>query len=319
MKMTGLLLFACVLFLEIGLQWGWLRILQQGHINQILKSYGPQGHIEKKKGTPTMGGVVFLAIASILAIFFPLSGYWGWRDSLAILGFPLAGGAIGLADDLLKHDRKSSEGFTSLQKLLLQAVISCIWAAIYMSDGSFGVAPGIYLSGTWGFLMLVFILVGALNAVNITDGLDGLASGACSISFLGFLAVTPEFSPESVGAIIGLGLAVGFLKHNMNPAKVFMGDCGSHFLGGLLISICVSSNLTILILPFGFLMGIEVLTVIIQIIAIRVFSKKVFLMSPIHHHFEMIGWSEKTVVLSFWAFHLVGMSVLSAIIIMLFF
>ncbi len=317
--MSGLFLFVSVLFLEIFLQGAWLRILQKSHINQILKSYGPQGHIEKKKGTPTMGGVVFLAIASILAIFFPLSGFWSWSDSLAILGFPLAGGAIGLADDLLKHIRRSSEGFTSLQKLFLQSTAGCIWAAIYMSDGSFGVAPGIYLSGIWGFLVLVFILVGALNAVNITDGLDGLASGACAISFLGFFVIAPSFSPASAGALIGLGLTMGFLKHNMNPAKVFMGDCGSHFLGGLLISICVASDLAILILPLGFLMGIEVFTVIIQIIAIRVFRKKVFRMSPIHHHFEIIGWSEKRVVLSFWAFQFVGMSALSAIIMLKFF
>lgn len=317
--MPGLLLLVSVVLMEIVLQGFWLRILQRGHINQILKSYGPQNHIEMKKGTPTIGGVVFLAIAMILAMIFPLVGCWSWRDTVTILGFPLVGGAIGLADDVLKYVRSSSEGFTSLQKLFLQVTAGCIWAAIYMLGGSFGVSPGIYWSGLWGYLALVFILVGALNAVNITDGLDGLASGACAISFLGFLVLAHGLSPASSGALIGLGLTIGFLRHNMNPAKVFMGDCGSHFLGGLLVSICISGDLAILILPLGFLMGVEVVTVIIQIIAIRGFGRKVFRMSPIHHHFEMIGWSEKRIVLSFWAFHLVGLSILSVIIAMMFF
>jgi len=317
--MYGLILLAGIFLLEIVLQSYWLNFLRKGQINQILKSYGPQNHMEKKKGTPTMGGVVFLAIAGVMAILFPLTGFWSWRESVAILGFPLAGGAIGLADDILKYIRSSSEGFKTLQKLFLQISVGCIWAVIYMSDGSFGISPGIYWSGLWGYFALVFILVGALNAVNITDGLDGLASGACAISFLGYLVLVPAFSPAFAGALAGLGLTVGFLRHNRNPAKVFMGDCGSHFLGGFLISICVSSDMTILILPLGFLMGAEVVSVIIQIIAVRIFGRKVFRMSPIHHHFEMIGWSEKRVVSSFWVFHFLGMIILSAIIVLLFF
>lgn len=317
--MFGLFLTGSIFFFEILLQGFWILILQKGHVNQILKSYGPRNHIEKKKGTPTMGGVVFLSIGAVLAVLFPLIGYWSWRDTVTILGFPLAGGAIGLVDDLLKFIRSSSEGFRSLQKLFLQIILGCIWAAVYMSDGSFGVAPGFQWGGLWGYFALVFILVGALNAVNITDGLDGLASGACAISFLGFLAFVPLYSPVSAGALAGLGLTLGFLRHNLNPAKVFMGDCGSHFLGGLLVSICISSGMAILILPLGFLMGLEVVTVIIQIISIRGFDKKIFLMSPVHHHFEMIGWSENRIVYSFWVFHLVGMSFSGAIIAIMFF
>lgn len=315
--MYGLLLVVGVFLLEIVLQGYWIKVLRKGQINQVLKSYGPQNHLEKKKGTPTMGGVVFLSIAGLIAILFPIFGFCSWRESIAILGFPLAGGAIGLTDDLLKFLKSSSEGFSTLQKLFFQISVACIWAVIYMPGGSFGILPGVSWGGLWGYSALVFILVGALNAVNITDGLDGLASGACAISFLGYLILVPAFLPASVGALLGVGLTVGFLRHNFYPAKVFMGDCGSHFLGGLLISICVSSDMTILILPLGFLMGVEVVSVIIQIIAIRIFKRKVFLMSPIHHHFEMIGWSEKRVVLTFLSFHFLGMSILSAFIIFL--
>ena len=217
--MYGLLLLGGVFLLEIVLQGYWIKILRKGQINQVLKSYGPQNHIEKKKGTPTMGGGVFLAIAGVLAILSPISGFCSWRESIAILGFPLAGGAIGLADDLLKFIRSSSEGFRTLQKLFLQISVGCIWAVIYMSGGSFGILPGISWSGLWGYAALVFILVGALNAVNITDGLDGLASGACTISFLGYLVLVPAFSPASAGALVGLGLTAGFLRHNWYPAK----------------------------------------------------------------------------------------------------
>ncbi|MDO9508580.1 MAG: phospho-N-acetylmuramoyl-pentapeptide-transferase [Thermovirgaceae bacterium] len=315
--MSGFYLLGTVLFLEVSLQGVWIRFLLKRHVSQNLKKYGPQSHIEKKKGTPTMGGVVFLVIGVLLCSFLWMTGSWTGGDALAVLGFPLAGGLIGLADDLLKYIRSSSEGLRSLQKLFLQLAAGSIWAGIYMADGKFGVAPGVFWGGIWGYLALVFILVGALNAVNITDGLDGLASGSCAISFLGFLVLAPGNTASSAGALIGLGLSLGFLRHNLHPARVFMGDCGSHFLGGLLVSICVSGDLAILILPLGFLMGIEVVSVIIQIAAIRGFGRKVFRMSPIHHHFEMIGWSENRVVVSFWAFHLAGMILLSTLIVIL--
>jgi len=317
--MTHFFLLLVVMFLEVLMQELWIRFLQKRQVSQILKEYGPQSHIENKKGTPTMGGVVFLVIAISSGALLWMTGSWSGRDAFAVLGFPIAGGLIGLADDLLKHSRRSSEGFRSLQKLFLQLSAGLIWAGFYMADGKFGVLPGVFWGGVPGYFALVFILVGALNAVNITDGLDGLASGSCAISFLGFLVLAPGNTAAYAGALIGLGLSVGFLRHNIKPARVFMGDSGSHFLGGLLVSICISGDLALLILPLGFLMGVEVVSVMIQIVAIRGFGKKVFRMSPIHHHFEMIGWSENRVVISFWVFHLIGLTLLSLILVILFF
>jgi phospho-N-acetylmuramoyl-pentapeptide-transferase len=305
-----LVLFAGLVVGEIFLQSFWIRILKRNDISQTLKAYGPQSHIANKKGTPTMGGVVFMAMAALISFAFPVFGIWGWKDSMAVLGFPLAGGAIGLADDLLKFKRGSSEGLRSLQKLSLQIVAGAMWAGFFLMKGGPAFFPGLYIQGLWGYLVTVFLLVGSLNAVNITDGLDGLASGACAISFAGFLVFSNGPSPASYGAVIGLAIAIAFLWHNMHPAKVFMGDSGSHFLGGLLISVCLAGDMAILIIPMGVIMGIEVISVIIQIVAIRAFGKRVFRMSPIHHHFELAGWSEMRVVTSLWLFHLCGMILL---------
>lgn len=146
-----------------------------------------------------------------------------------------------------------------------------------------------------------------LNAVNVTDGLDGLAAGASAISllFLGFL-VSRGFSAIA----IGLSITISFLWHNAYPAKIFMGDSGSHFLGGLLVSVAVCGGGALFVVPCGALFGIEILSVAIQIVAIRFFGKKVFLMSPVHHHFEILGWNETQIVVRFWIVHLLGISTL---------
>lgn len=198
----------------------------------------------------------------------------------------------------------------SLQKFVLQLFAALVWSYVYIPDGLLVLAPGITLEGISGRSILIFFLVGALNAANISDGLDGLLSGMAAMSFAVLLILTPEGEADQLAAILGLGLSAGFLAHNFHPAKVFMGDCGSHFLGGLLVSVCAARGMLLLILPLGFMMGLEVVSVIIQIIAIRGFNKKVFLMSPLHHHFEMSGWSEKSVVYSFWALHAAGMVLL---------
>ncbi len=312
--MEMILFFSGVLFSEIVLQEGWVRILLKARVVQHLKQYGPQNHLKEKQSTPTMGGIIFILVSVFAGFALVFSGLWDLSQAASILGFPVTAGLIGLADDLLKHFKGSSEGFRSLQKLAVQVAAAIFWSQVYMNEGMLVLTPGFSVSAIPGSLILVFLMVGALNAVNITDGLDGLASGATAISFIWFIMVVPSISPAFQGAVTGLALTAGFLVHNFHPARIFMGDCGSHFLGGLLVSICAAENLLLLVIPLGFIMGIEVLSVIVQIIAIRGFNRKVFRMSPIHHHFEMAGWNEKRVVLSFWAFHFAGMILLTFVL-----
>ena len=303
-------LFLAVFLIGAALQGYWIGFLKKRKVIQNLKLYGPQNHLRDKKNIPTMGGAVFLFLALLSGLTLVFWGRWSCQKALLFLGFPLTGGSIGLADDLIKFFRGSSEGLRSLQKLALQVISAVAWSFFLMPGGVLTLAPGRVLEGIPGALVLLFFLVGTLNAANITDGLDGLLSGVMVISFTALLLFIREGDPGRFAALLGLGLSAGFLIFNFHPARVFMGDCGSHFLGGLLVSICAAKGMLLLILPLGFIMGVEVISVIIQIIAIRGFGRRVFSMSPVHHHFEMEGWGERTVVLSFWFFHLVGMGLL---------
>ncbi|HPD96948.1 MAG TPA: phospho-N-acetylmuramoyl-pentapeptide-transferase [Synergistales bacterium] len=309
--MGSVLFFAGVLVLGVILQEFWVKFLQKRNISQTMKEYGPQNHILSKKGTPTMGGVIFLFLGVVISFVFCLAGFWNTRLAMEIMFFPIAGGLVGLGDDLLKYYRVSSEGLKSLQKLVLQFIVAVLWAVFFLSWRDLSLFPGYEIGGITAFLLIVFFLTGGLNAVNITDGLDGLASGACAISFAAFILLAGAGNPAFAGALSGLAISTGFLFHNSFPARVFMGDCGSHFLGGLLVSVCMAGNFTLLLLPLGFIMGIEVITVIIQIVAIKGWGRKVFLMSPVHHHFELAGWSEKRVVWTFWGAHIGGLLIMS--------
>ena len=173
------------------------------------------------------------------------------------------------------------------------------------SRGGLTFLPGFVLSPTVAAIVLTILGVGILNAVNVTDGLDGLATGAMCIS-LGAAYFLIRGSSVMLSIIVLLGALLAFLWDNSNPARVFMGDVGAHFLGAFLINLCVHSGQLGLVFPLAFLFGIELITVAIQIIAIRGFKRKVFLMSPLHHHFEMLGWSEVRIVVRFWILHLVG-------------
>ena len=308
--MSSAWLFLAVFLIGVALQGCWIGFLKKRKVIQNLKLYGPQNHLRNKKDTPTMGGAVFLFMAFSSGLILVFMGRWSCPEALLFLGFPLTGGAIGLADDLIKFFKGSSEGLRSLQKLALQFISAVAWSFFLMPGGVLTLAPGLVMEGIPGALILLFFLVGTLNAANITDGLDGLLSGVMVISFAALLLFVGEGDPGRFAALLGLGLSAGFLIFNFHPARIFMGDCGSHFLGGLLVSLCAAKGMLLLILPLGFIMGIEVISVIIQIIAIRGFGRRIFLMSPVHHHFEMEGWGESTVVLSFWFFHLVGMGLL---------
>lgn len=310
-----IVIFVFSLLMEIALQKCWIAVMHKYKIEQVTKLYGPAWHEKTKVGTPEMGGVVFFPV---LAVALVISGIESSevRTVLLTIMYPLLAAAVGLLDDWLKYHRHSSDGFTSLQKLFLQIAVTLPWACLVV-ETPFVMLPGFELPYAAGVAIVTFTGVGFQNAVNVTDGLDGLAAGCSFFSFIGALiclvVAQADYIPV-MAAGAGAGIALGFLWHNANPASVFMGDVGAHFLSGLLLAICVMSNLFIFIIPLGFMFGIEIISVAIQIVAIRKFKRKVFLMSPIHHHFEMLGWKETQIVTRFWIIHIVGMAVILLII-----
>jgi len=300
---SGLVVFATSLIL----QGAWIRYCRSRDLSQILKVYGPARHVMEKGGTPSMGGLVFLVMAVLFVAIWALTGKYSIGGLLLVWGFPLTAGAIGLLDDLLKQSKGSSEGLSSLQKLGLQVLLSIPWVIAFSRIHGLTLWPGWNVGGHTAWFLLLFLLVGGMNAVNITDGLDGLAAGSCALSFTGMLFWLRPVGASGAACVTALALSAGFLWHNAHPARVFMGDVGSHFLGGLLVTLCILSERALLVIPFGFIMGIEALSVLIQIFAIRCLGKRIFKMSPIHHHFELAGWSETQVVTRFWLVHAAGM------------
>lgn len=295
-------------FIEIILQSFWIMLQKSGKLNayQQQKEYGPRIDMEKKSSTPSMGGVVFILLAFLLCLFSD--------DGIALWGFPVACGLIGFIDDGLKFWKHSSEGFSSLKKLAVQVIVSLIFAALLVSSGDVMIWPGFSCSPWLSVPLIAFFAVGIQNAVNVTDGLDGLAAGALAISLTGVLLFLGVFrlltDKSAVHIAICLGIVIGFLWHNSYPAKVFMGDTGSHFLAGMLFSLVVQDGYLFLLIPVSFIFGIEIVTVAIQIVAIRKFKRKVFRMSPLHHHFQLMGWNETVVVGRFWIAHVIGMAML---------
>lgn len=293
-------------FFSILAQSKWILWLKHRDFKLAQKSYGPMRDEQKGK-TPSLGGAMFMVMAlpSILIGWALGDGYIGFQ--IILWSLPLASGGIGLWDDILKYSKSSSEGLSSLQKLSAQVLISLIWSVVVQRYLGIAILPGVYISPTFSILLCSFFVVSMLNGVNVTDGLDGLAAGASSISLMFICTV---ISSGISGAVAGLAMTLGFLWYNSFPARIFMGDCGSHFLGGLLVSISVCGGGLLYVIPAGALFGVEILSVAIQIVAIRVFSKKVFKMSPVHHHFELSGWSEVQIVLRFWILHIAGIVVL---------
>ncbi len=315
-----------VFFAEVLLQQQWIKIMHSKKIEQVTKLYGPLWHEKTKLGTPTMGGVVFVAVS--LLSFLLLAAFYGKveagafpdrygyfiKDSAAILSYPILAAAVGFIDEWLKYRRHSSDGLTSRQKLALQILVTLPWAVfMYKETGRAYVAP---MSNPAVFVAAVtFIGVGLQNAVNVTDGLDSLAAGCSFISFLAIAPLTLLAGGEYIFAynVMAASLCLGFLWHNCNPASVFMGDVGAHFLAGLMFSLCVYSESVFYAIPACFFFGVEIFSVAAQIIAIRRFHRKIFKMSPIHHHFEISGWKETQIVLRFWIIHFIGVLVLCSV------
>lgn len=273
---------------------------------QEIREEGPDWH-QVKSGTPTMGGIVILLamIGSLIVLL--LMGDLD-RSHLSLLFLTLAYGAIGFIDDYIKVVKKRNLGLNSKQKLVGQIVVGLLF--VWLSGGFSSQAT--YLSipfTTWSIdfgilypLVALFWLVGFSNAVNLTDGLDGLVSFTAIPTFL-FFGLYGWFIADEPGialfAFSAVGALIGFLVFNVYPAKIFMGDTGSLALGAALAGLSILLKLELLLVLIGIVFVVETLSVILQVISFKTTGKRIFKMSPIHHHFEMVGWSEWRIVGTF--------------------
>jgi len=290
----------------------FIPFLRRLKFGQSIREEGPKSH-QKKSGTPTMGGVMIL-FSIIITTLVMIGKYADHTPVTAFLllfvtfGF----GLLGFLDDFIKVVLKRNLGLTSRQKLLGQIIISVIFYLIYKHTGQsteikfpfgdFSIDLG------WGYvLLIIFWLVGFSNAVNLTDGLDGLVSGTAAIAFGAFavLAWNQNQFEIAVFAVAVVGAVLGFLVFNAHPAKVFMGDTGSLALGGAIAAIAILTKLEILLIIIGGVFVIETLSVILQVASFKTTGKRIFRMSPLHHHYELVGWSEWRVVVTFWSVGLI--------------
>ncbi len=316
--------------------------IKQGR-GQPIREDGPQSHLLTKRGTPTMGGLMILAGLTVSTLLWGnLANPYVWIVLLVTLSF----GAIGFYDDYLKVTKQSHKGFSGKARLVIEGVVAVIACALiaYVSASS-GTPEGLRLAHGLAFPFTQFVwnlswffpiiagcvIVGAGNAVNLTDGLDGLAIvpvmiAAGTFGFIAYIVGTPNFARElylngvlgsaelSVvcGAMIGAGL--GFLWFNAPPAQIFMGDTGSLALGGMLGAVAVATKHEIVLGVVGGLFVLEAMSVIIQVASFKLTGKRVFKMAPIHHHFEHLGWTEPQIVIRFWiiavVLALIGLSTL---------
>ncbi len=300
-----------------------IRLLQRRQIGQVIREEGPQSHFSKA-GTPTMGGLLILGAMLVSTLLWAnLSAFTVWIVLLSTLAF----GAVGFWDDYLKLARQHNTGFLAKYKfsveMAIALVIVCMWyvwaepesVATRLSVPFFkSIAPDL---GLWYIPLAVFVIVGTSNAVNLTDGLDGLAVGPVIVAtfvyagivyvaghavFSNYLNIFYVRGAGEVAVFCGalLGACLGFLWFNAYPAQVFMGDVGSLALGGALGTVAMVAKHELLLLLIGGLFVIETLSVIIQVALFKLTGKRVFRMAPLHHHFEEKGWQEPKVIVRFW-------------------
>ncbi|MHA1525359.1 MAG: phospho-N-acetylmuramoyl-pentapeptide-transferase [Alphaproteobacteria bacterium] len=290
---------------------------------QPIRDDGPQRHIVEKQGTPTMGGLMILMGVTVAVLLWSnLTSPYVWLVLFVTLSF----GAIGLYDDYLKVSTRSTRGFSGKIKLVLEIVIAGVAVYGFMAIGQGGLATSLafpflknfLLDLGWFFIPFgVLVVVGASNAVNLTDGLDGLAIvpvmiAAASFGFIAYLTGNAFFAEYLqihfvagtgelaifCGALLGAGL--GFLWYNAPPAMIFMGDTGSLSLGGALGAIAVATKNELVLVIIGGLFVLEAVSVIVQVASFKLTGKRVFRMAPLHHHYEQKGWPEATIVVRFW-------------------
>lgn len=287
-------------------------VLKRLKVGQRISIFVGDSH-KKKEGTPTMGGLIFIIPTLLASFFLIITKKIDFSTNLGIILLVFTGYAtIGFLDDYLSLKKKNNEGLTTIQKLLLQVFIALGFFYLYMKNGGQTAlivsTLGIHIEMGWFYgVFLLFILVGSSNAVNLTDGLDGLAGGLSAIAFIAFSLISLMVGFEEIGifTFVLTGALFGFLIYNTYPAKVFMGDTGSLALGAVMGAVAILTHREITLLVVASVFVIETLSVILQVFWLYVFKKKLFLMTPIHHHFEKLGWKEQDIVKLFWVVGLI--------------
>ena len=282
----------------------FIEFLRDREFGQNIRPEGPAGHHEKA-GTPTMGGIILVTAISVP--FLVLGGQK--PQSLVVYGVAVACAALGFADDWTKIIKRRSLVLRARTKLIVTIVISIglFIGATKWADKSevlrlrlvdYQIDLGL------AYVLFVYLVVaGTTSAVNLTDGLDGLAAGCAAIVLLSFIAITFITTGQRDLAVLSaclVGACIGFLWFNSFPAQIFMGDTGSLFLGGAIAGLAVMTKTEVLLIVLGGIFVVEALSVVIQVISFQAFRKRVFLMAPIHHHFELQAWSETKIILRFW-------------------
>ena len=304
--MLGEILIAGMASLLICMFLGpkFVTFLREREFGQHIREEGPAGH-HGKAGTPTMGGL--LLFLSVAVPFLILGEYDA--ASLAVFGTAIASAALGFADDITKVNKKRSLGVSGKHKLVAQALIAVgLWLVATEVVGlsetlQFRVFDLSVDLGVFYPVLIFLVLAGATNGVNLTDGLDGLAAGCAAIVLFAYTAMTFITSGQEDLALLCsclVGACVGFLWFNSFPANIFMGDTGALGLGGAIAALAVMTKTEMLLLILGGIFVIEALSVLVQVVAFQRFRKRVLLMAPVHHHFELMAWSETKIILRFW-------------------
>ncbi len=282
----------------------FIAFLASREFGQNIREDGPAGH-HSKAGTPTMGGIIIFAA---IAVPFLILTEGGWEE-IGVFATALACAALGFADDFTKIVKRRSLGLRARTKLGATVLISLgLW---WIATRKAGLPESVRLNFIdadihlgWLYPVFVYLVVaGSTSAVNLTDGLDGLAAGCCAIVLLAYIGITYITNGQAELALLCgclVGACIGFLWFNSFPASIFMGDTGSLGLGGALAGLAVMTRTEILLILLGGIFVIEALSVLIQVASFRLFRRRVFLMAPIHHHFEMRNWSETKIILRFW-------------------
>jgi phospho-N-acetylmuramoyl-pentapeptide-transferase len=293
----------------------FIDFLRLREFGQHVRDDGPQGHLNKA-GTPTMGGVImFIAIAAPFAV---LSTWTDWR-AIGVFGAAIACALLGFIDDYMKIVKRRSLGLRARTKLVLLAAIS---VGLWLLARKAGLHSSLRLRfvdytadlDVFYPLLIYLVVAGTTSGVNLTDGLDGLAAGCAAIVLMAYVGITflsgdgHDVQLALVAACL-VGACVGFLWFNAFPATIFMGDTGSLGLGGAIAGLAVMTQTETLLILIGGIFAIEAASVLIQIVSFQLFRKRVFLMAPLHHHFELKAWSETKIILRFWIITTIGAAI----------
>ena len=312
-EVKGMQIFIYALGLSLAVALGIypcvIPFLHKIKFGQSIREDGPQSHL-KKKGTPTMGGIVFVLVPIVVLMILMPKALMDVKIQIVILSY-VGYSLIGLIDDFLIVVKKNNDGLSASTKFLMQTVLAVVIFFMYKSVASTSIlVPLLHTQidlGWFYFVLILIMFTAESNAVNLTDGLDGLSSGCVLIALAPFILFSISQGEIGLGVFLMavFGSLLAYLKNNFFPAKIFMGDTGSLALGGLLAASAMVLKQEILLVIIGGIFVLEVMSVVIQVTSFKLTHKRVFRMAPLHHHFELGGMSEKQVVLMFWCIELV--------------